>query len=173
MDRIIFNFINQYAGEWQVLDYLAIFFAKYFEYVLLFILLVFFVRKFRKNFPIMLQAIFAAIISRFVMANIIRGLWFRARPFVQHNVNLLFSYDAGEASFPSGHASFYFALSTIIYFYNKRLGIGFFIGSFLICLARIFSGIHWPSDILAGILVGIITALIVHASFKFIKRYFK
>ena len=172
LDKIWFNWTNQFAGKWQILDSIAVFFAKYFEYVLLFLLLVFLFKKFRKNFFIVFQAVLAAALARFVIVNFIRSLWFRARPFMENNVNLLIGHEK-TASFPSGHASFYFALSIIVFFHNKKLGILFFVGSFLICGARVFSGVHWPTDILAGMVLGILTALIVNKFFKKLKKYFR
>jgi undecaprenyl-diphosphatase len=88
----------------------------------------------------------------------------------------LINQSPAEASLPSGHASFYFAMSTIVYLYNKKVGVLFYIATILITLARIFSGVHWPSDILAGALFGIVTALLVNILFKkyanrFIKGY--
>ncbi len=162
MDLYSFNLINQFAGRWVWLDSLGIFFAKYFEYVLIFCLLLFLVIKFKKYWKMVLQAIISAVLARFVIVNFIRCIWGRLRPFVENNVNLLLNYSSKEASFPSGHAAFYFAISTIVFLYNKKAGILFYIASFLICLARIFVGIHWPSDILAGAVVGIFSAWLIH-----------
>lgn len=173
LDKIVFNWINGFVGRWSILDSVAVFFAKYFEYFLLFVLLVILLRKFRKNFSMVFQAVLSAGIARFFIVDIIRKIWFRPRPFVENHFTPLFPYNAQEASFPSGHASFYFALSTIIFIYNKKLGALFFIGSLLICLGRVFSGIHWPLDILAGITVGVATALIVCGIFKFLKKFFR
>jgi len=161
MDLYLFQLINQFAGKWAFLDALAIFFAKYFEYVLVFCLLLFIIVKFKKYWLMVLQAIISAVLARFVIVNFIRCLWQRARPFVENNVNLLIDYSQ-KPSFPSGHAAFFFALSTIVYLYNKKFGILFFIGSFLICLVRVFIGIHWPSDILTGAVVGILSASLVY-----------
>ncbi len=88
----------------------------------------------------------------------------------------LISQSSKEASFPSGHATFYFALATIVYFYNKKVGIWFFIVSFFIAVARVFVGVHWPSDILAGALLGILMGYILNWLFrnhahKIIKEY--
>jgi len=99
-----------------------------------------------------------------VIVELIRWIWQRPRPFVQNNVNLLLTHNA--SAFPSGHAAFFFAVSTIVYFYNKKAGILFFIASFLICLARVFSGIHWPLDILAGAIVGVLSGWVVHKILK-------
>ena len=84
-------------------------------------------------------------------------------------MNLLLSHEA-TSSFPSGHAAFYFALSTIIYFYNKKAGLLFLFASFLISISRVFVGIHWPFDIFAGAIVGIFSGwIILKISKKFIK----
>ena len=165
MDIYLFNLINQFAGEWLWLDILGIFLAKYFEYIILFGLLVFLVLKLKDRFKIVIGSLVAAVISRFVITSLIRLIWPRLRPFVENNVNLLIDYP-NKASFPSGHASFYFALSFVIYMYNRKIGIWFLIGSFIMCLARVFIGIHWPLDILAGIVIGILTGWGVYLIFR-------
>lgn len=112
------------------------------------------------------EAIVSALVSSFVLTDFIRWLWFRPRPFVALNFAPLINQSAKEASFPSGHASFYFALSTIIFFYNKKAGILFYIASFFIVIARVFVGVHWPSDILAGAILGILTGWLLNKLFR-------
>lgn len=153
MDQFVFKIINQFVGKFVWLDTLAIFFAKYFEYVLIFSVIVIF----RKKWKIIFQAFLAAVLARFGIIELIRFLWYRPRPFIESNINLLLPHDS-TGSFPSGHAAFYFAIAAVVYFYDKKLGTLFFIASFLIGVARVFSGVHWPSDIAAGALVGIFSA---------------
>jgi undecaprenyl-diphosphatase len=57
-------------------------------------------------------------------------------------------------SFPSGHAAFFFALATTTAVFDRRLGILLLIGAALVSLARVAAGIHYPSDVLAGALIG-------------------
>jgi len=162
MDHYLFNLINQFVFKWFWLDILAKFFAQYLGYILIFFLLLFIVLKFKKYLRMVIEAFVSAILARFVIVEIVRWIWQRPRPFIEiNNVNLLLKHNASP-SFPSGHSAFFFAISTIVYFYNKKAGILFLIGSFLICLARIFVGVHWPSDVLAGAVVGIFSGWLVY-----------
>jgi undecaprenyl-diphosphatase len=69
------------------------------------------------------------------------------------------------SSFPSDHASLFFALATGIYFFCRRIGAYVFLYVFLaICLPRIYTGLHWPTDILFGALIGISAAYLVNTS---------
>ncbi len=151
LDFYIFNSINQFAGKSVCLDSLVVFFAEYLGYFLA----VSVIFLFWKKWKIIVQSFSAAIIARFGIVELIRFFWHRSRPFIENNVNLLLNHE-NSYSFPSGHATFFFALSFVIYKYNKKAGIFFFIASFLISVARVFCGVHWPSDILAGAIVGII-----------------
>ena len=49
-------------------------------------------------------------------------------------------------------------MATAIYFYNKKWGIFFFLATILITVSRVIAGIHYPSDIVGGALIGIAVA---------------
>ena len=162
IDYYLFQQINQFAGKWDSLDNIGIFFAEYSGYFLVLLLFNFLLLKSKKKYSIMIfQAFLSGILARLVIANIIRVLYYRSRPFIAHQVNLLLGHGA-EGSFPSGHAAFFFAISTIVYFFNKKAGIFFFLISFLMGISRVFVGIHYPRDILAGIFIGVISAWLIN-----------
>jgi len=79
------------------------------------------------------------------------------------SVHKLISVSRAEnfQSFPSGHAIFFFALSAVAYSFNKKLGIFFLICSIIMGIARIFVGVHWPSDILGGAVLGIMVGAVI------------
>jgi undecaprenyl-diphosphatase len=160
MDYWLFQQINGSAGKSICLDSVGIFFANYFQYVLGGCLLLFLLVKNkkakRKNLWIVGLAFLAALVSRYIFTSVLRFIFERPRPFIAHQVTQLIFVAANNPSFPSGHAAFFFALSTVVYMYNKNWGWWFFVGSFLISLARVFVGVHYPSDILAGALIGIL-----------------
>jgi len=160
MDLYLFNLINQFALKWEWLDVLAIILAEFFQYFLLFGLFLFLVKDFKKYLRMVIESVVAALFARFVIVSFIRWTLPRLRPFITNNVNLLFEYSG--SAFPSGHAAFFFAVATIIYLYNKKIGALFYLGSILIILARVFSGVHWPSDILAGAVVGILSGYAIY-----------
>ena len=171
LDLYIFNAVNQYAGECRFLDWLAVFFAGYFQYILVIILLVVVLKNFRKSLPMIISVATAVFLSRIVITEVIRNFFYRFRPFVENQATLLISQSPEESSMPSGHAAFFFALAMAVYFYNKKLGIFLFISAFLISISRVFCGVHWPSDILAGAFVGIFSGWLVYKiSQRFLKQ---
>ncbi|MDQ2711757.1 MAG: phosphatase PAP2 family protein [Acidobacteriota bacterium] len=88
-------------------------------------------------------------------------LKFHPRPF--HDSSLHFrlpiSVEPNEfnhwSSFPSDHAAVYFALAALIMFHSRRLGVLAWIVSALAVFPRVYLGYHWPSDIVAGAVVGV------------------
>ncbi len=82
------------------------------------------------------------------------------RPFAVLGENPLVPMGAGDSSFPSGHASFLFAMAFFVFWYYRRLGWVLIILSALVGAARIYAGVHWPLDILGGACVGILAAAI-------------
>ena len=165
-DLTIFNAIHGLAGRWAWVDFLGIFCAVYLGYVLLFSLVIFLIKDFKKYWKMVVKAVAAALFVRFILVEAFYLLKFRMRPFTYDQINSIIPYDPTATSFPSGHASFYFALSTIIYGYNRRAGIYFYVASFFISISRVFVGVHWPLDIVAGAILGIVVGLALNTLSK-------
>jgi undecaprenyl-diphosphatase len=67
----------------------------------------------------------------------------------------------GDSSFPSGHTSSAFAAAVSIFLTKKKMGTIAIILASLIAFSRMYFFVHFPTDILGGIVVGIICARIV------------
>ncbi|MDP2820629.1 MAG: phosphatase PAP2 family protein [bacterium] len=159
-NTFLFFKINGLAENNFYLDTLGIFFAYYFEYIFIFILLIILFYKYKKEIFIYWRAFLSAIISRFVFTEIIRYFFYRPRPFDSSQINLLIP-GPDSASFPSGHAAFYSAIAFYILLKDKKIGGFALICALLISASRIFVGVHWPIDIVAGFVVGLISAILV------------
>lgn len=104
---------------------------------------------------------FSSLLSLFVVTGFIASMIGRARPFqTLDTIHPLF-FEA-TSSFPSGHATFFFACATSLYCHNKKWGSAFFVLAALVGMARIISGVHYPLDIVCGALVGVVTSLLAY-----------
>lgn len=68
-------------------------------------------------------------------------------------------------SFYSGHACMSFSITTFVYFFVRkrfRWTYLFYIWPFLFIMSRIYLGVHYPSDVIVGALVGVLSAWIYY-----------
>lgn len=159
MNTSLFLLINSWAGHVSLLDALMIFCAQYVWYLMTFGVLVMAAHRYPKWRDMAIVSIGSAAVARLVVGEIIKRLYYHPRPYwVLDNVRLLLAKEL-ESSFPSGHTIFVFALATGVYLYNKKIGKWYFALAGLVGFARVFVGVHWPYDIIGGIVLGIPTAL--------------
>jgi undecaprenyl-diphosphatase len=177
MDSFLFASVYLFAFKNVWLDSLIILFAAYWEYVVPVVLLLYlWSPKFNKaelksRAIIVGGAIFSAVVARFGFASLIRYFYPRQRPFVFEGISSLISQDPLEASFPSGHATFFMAIAVYLLLSGrKKLGWFMFASAILIGVARVGAAIHWPSDVIAGWILGALVSWIV---FKLSSRYIK
>lgn len=91
----------------------------------------------------------------------------RPRPFETYDFVEKLSY-GGSPSFPSGHTSvaFAFALALSLAYPKWYVKIPSFIFAFAIGYTRMSLGVHYPSDIVAGIVLGFVSAIICYMVLK-------
>jgi undecaprenyl-diphosphatase len=93
---------------------------------------------------------------------VIGHLWFRERPFAAHPADtVLLTGPTSDPSFPSDHATAAFAIAFAVLFVSRRAGAVFLAGAVAIALSRIFVGVHYPGDVVAGACVGLASAAVV------------
>ena len=173
-DVAILRWLNSWVGINEELDVLIIFSAIFLLYWMIAAVLAFPVAslfpKYRHNLgrhkELFLTAFASAFAARVVITEFIRFLYNRPRPFeifsevtklIDTGFIPLVNHTAGGA-FPSGHAALAFAVAAAISFYYPKTSIVFWSAAILTGLARVASGVHWPSEILGGVMIGVLSA---------------
>ena len=84
----------------------------------------------------------------------------RPRPFIVLPDVLLLAADK-SMSFPSNHAAAAFMAATVLTAYFKKYAAIFYLFAATIAVSRVYMGVHYPSDILAGAAIGILTGYVL------------
>ena len=161
-DLSVFNFFHGLAGQSKWLDWLVIFLGEYFPYLVAagFLVWLYFEEDWRTRIQKLAFAVLVIVLARGILAEVIRFIYFRARPFAALDFMPLFNHEA-VASFPSGHATLFFAGAFSVFYFSKRWGIWGLVAASFISVARVVAGVHWPLDIFAGALVALLSFLVV------------
>jgi len=93
----------------------------------------------------------------------ISSLWARARPTDAHpgEAVLHFVSPSADPSFPSDHAAAAFAIAFAVLFVSRRAGVWFLAAAAAVGISRILVGLHYPGDVAAGAVVGLLAAWVV------------
>jgi len=108
----------------------------------------------------------AVLINDFV----IKGLVSRPRPYLTIKSLSILVEPLSSFSFPSGHADSSFAMAFALTLAFGRRGAIAFIPAALIAFSRCYVGVHYPSDVIAGAIVG---TLVSWGVYVLLKKYVK
>ncbi len=107
------------------------------------------------------EALIALCLSQIIVHSL-KKLLSRERPYkIVEQLNT-FGIDLSDYSFPSGHTTASFSLATTLALNNPRFSIIVLFLAMLIAISRIYLGVHYPTDVAAGIILGVGCAIIVH-----------
>lgn len=151
IDRAVFYLINN-SMHWAVLDPVMVLVTEK-PYVFFSIALLVLVPKYRSGLVVPLVLSLIAWGLSDLTGNFFKHLFERQRPFeVLDHVNRLVS--AGSFAFPSNHAANAFAFATGIAWFFRKAAIPFLVIAMIVALSRVYVGVHYPSDIIAGSILG-------------------
>ena len=167
----IFTAINNLAGHNSLADNLAIALAEYLPYFFILVLLYLWFKKHPEKHQdrnIILYAGYATILG-LAINRLITLIYFHPRPFMDHLGTTLIEHVA-ESSFPSDHTTFMLAIALTFLYFSKTRNAGIILLALGIIggLARVYSGIHYPFDVLGSLFVaGFSSCLIFYTKQKF------
>jgi undecaprenyl-diphosphatase len=105
-----------------------------------------------------LHAILAYLVGM-GLAEVLKNVFHTTRPFVVANLIPLTASVPHDGAFPSAHTTAAIALAVTVWLHDKKLGTIFVVLAILVGLARILALVHWPIDILAGVILGSLVAI--------------
>ena len=164
LDYSVFQIINHLAVSDRFLNPFMIFLAEKAEYFFFAAIIFYWFYPKTNNRKMVVEAILAACVALSINGAI-GHFFYRARPFVTHHVNFLIAH-AKNASFPSDHATAAFVIATAIWIWTKRDGWIWLIIAAGIALSRVWTGVHYPLDVIAGMVIGVTIAFVVHSLFS-------
>jgi len=174
-DKSIFSFINQQMHAFWLNDIMSLL-RNQNVWIPLYIFLLYKVYKARPGIlvPFVLASVLTFAITDYISASVIKPWVGRLRPCydaeVSKTMHLLIDC-GGKYGFPSSHAANHFGLaqvwfSIILFLFNKKW-YWVWPWAIIICYAQIYVGKHFPFDMVAGALLGILAGLIVSRLFMF------
>jgi len=158
LNRDWFLAINSYAGKNHILDVIITAIAQYTPY--LFIVGLFYLWFTNKKD----EALFAGYATTLGIAiNLLIGLvYVHPRPYMQSLGHTLLAHK-NDSSFPSDHTTFLFSIAFMLITFHstRKLGNLAILFSFACGIGRVYSGVHWPYDIIASIVVSVVAVTII------------
>lgn len=154
LDLSILDFIHNTLSN-SVMDLIMVCITYSIEYgaiaILVFIVMMC-IKKMRKTgFAVMGATLSVLLFGELILKHIVC----RPRPFVINGAIELIIKAPSGFSFPSSHTATCFAMATAIYLFHKRLGIIAYIYAALVAFSRMYLYVHYPSDVIGGIALGI------------------
>ncbi|MCH5251732.1 MAG: phosphatase PAP2 family protein [Lachnospiraceae bacterium] len=127
------------------------------------VLLLLFRQTRKVGITVALALIFCLLAGNVLLKNVIA----RPRPCWRHQEIEMLIAEPKDFSFPSGHTMAAFAAAISIFLWDRRWGLAAVLGAVIIALSRMYFYVHYPTDVLAGavfgVVMGILSVGVVHA----------
>lgn len=163
-DLAVFSYLHAWADVSPVLDAIVFFCAAYLVYAMALAVgiwqgyIYFFgMSEGKGNARRLLSlATIGTIVSRIVIAEPVRVLVSRARPYETLALSHQLIEHALGRSFPSGHTTVAFAIAAAVYTRHRLAGVVLILAAGVVGASRVIAGVHWPTDIIGGAVVGVV-----------------
>lgn len=157
VDIYLFYTINK-GMQNSLFDILMPFVTNYRNWYLIILLsiLIFIIKDWKEGLITILLIVIAVSISDYLNSHIVKYIFGRVRPCSELPIETI-HMPVGcppNPSFPSSHASNIFAASTVLVYKYRVLLIYMLFIATLVCLSRVYLGVHYPFDVIAGGICG-------------------
>lgn len=160
LDMLILNFINDNLHN-PTMDKLMVFITKLGNGGLVWILISIILIAIPKYRKVGVMAICALILTTILGEVILKNILQRERPFTTVLDFELLIKAPSSYSFPSGHTGSSFAVTGILGSKFKKSRIYIYFVAMIIAFSRLYLYVHYPSDVLAGVILGSASASII------------
>jgi len=99
--------------------------------------------------------------SAWILAHVIKAFFPTLRPFQVNGGPVEVVLPLANGGFPSGHSAAAFALAVTIWKHDKKVGLAFLIAALFVGAGRVLANVHYPIDIVGGMVLGVIDSLLV------------
>lgn len=166
INQKLFQFVFGFARQSSFLDAVGVFASEILPFLIIFFILLLFFRQkeWRPKFLFFIEVILAFVLARGILTQFFHFFFQQSRPYELLGLKPLVM--TLGTTFPSSHATIFFCLATSVFFFDKKLGSWALLIALLNGVARIFVGVHWPMDIVAGMVFGILSAVLMHEIFR-------
>lgn len=167
LDRELFLFLNGLHTPW--LDPVMVLLSKALFWIPLYIFLLFHIFKVYKNnsWAVLLGIGLTILLADQITSSLMKPFFERLRPSQEPSleglVHLVSNYRGGPFGFASSHAANTFgtaAFLSLLFKATKPWIVWLFLWAGVVSYTRIYLGVHYPGDILAGGVIGILSALL-------------
>lgn len=110
-----------------------------------------------------LMSVAALLLSEGVTNGLLKPLVRRERPFAHPGLAALLVNAPGPHSWPSAHASSSFAAAGVLAFAYPLWAVAFLLVALLVAYSRVYVGVHYPLDVVAGLVLGLAAAMAIIA----------
>ncbi len=159
MNQELFLAINSFAGKNHILDLFMIGSAKAVPYLFILVLIYLWFRD-KKN-----EALYAGYSASLgiLISKTIGLVYFHPRPFMD-NLGTMIIHHKADSSFPSDHTTFTMSIAFMLLTFKSTRNLAIILTFLaLLCgIGRIYVGVHYPFDILGGIIVAAIATAIIY-----------